>query len=137
MNIGDDIIDSRDIQERINELESEWESLKSYVEEAEDDDEKDEAEINLEVFMDDEYKELEMLQEMKDDVGSSEWNYGIAFILNSYFEEYAEEFAEDIGAIDRNATWPLNHIDWEAACRELQMDYSVVTVDGNDYWYQS
>jgi hypothetical protein len=38
--------------------------------------------------------------------------------------EWAEQMAEDIGAIDRNATWPKNHIDWEAAAQELlQSDY--------------
>lgn len=34
-------------------------------------------------------------------------------------EEFAEQLAEDIGAVDRNATWPNNHIDWEAAARDL------------------
>jgi len=38
-------------------------------------------------------------------------------------EEYAQEFAEDTGDIDRNATWPHTCIDWEVATRELMWDY--------------
>jgi antirestriction protein len=38
--------------------------------------------------------------------------------------DYAEELAEDIGAIDHDAGWPMNCIDWDRATRELSMDYS-------------
>lgn len=48
--------------------------------------------------------------------------------------EYAETLAEDIGAIDRNAGWPLMHIDWEAAADALKMDYRQVDYDGVAYW---
>lgn len=39
-------------------------------------------------------------------------------------EDFAREFAEQIDAIDRNATWPQNHIDWEYAAKELMYDYA-------------
>ena len=39
-------------------------------------------------------------------------------------EEFAEEMAESIGAIDRNAAWPVCYIDWERAANDLMMDYS-------------
>lgn len=64
-------------------------------------------------------------------------NYEPTLIRDSYFTTYAEELADDIGAIDRDARWPLNHIDWEAAASELQMDYTSVTLDGIDYWIRS
>ena len=41
-----------------------------------------------------------------------------------YFEEYARELAEDIGAVQADADWPLRHIDWAAAAEELKADYS-------------
>lgn len=39
-------------------------------------------------------------------------------------EDFAREMAESIGAIDPNAKWPLGHIDWTGAARDLMMDYS-------------
>jgi hypothetical protein len=44
------------------------------------------------------------------------------------------KFADDIDAIDRDAKWPLNHIDWEAAAAELLTDYTSVTFDGVTFW---
>ena len=72
----------------------------------------------------------------KEDVDSSEWDAGIQFIADYYFEDYAQEFAEDVGAISKTTEWPANCIDWEQATRELQMDYTSVSFDGNDYWYR-
>jgi hypothetical protein len=58
-------------------------------------------------------------------------------IRDSYFTEYAQELADDIGAIDKNATWPLNCIDWEQASDELLNDYSEVTVNDITYYFRS
>lgn len=50
------------------------------------------------------------------------------------FEDYAEEFAYEVGAIDNlDRRWPLYCIDWERAARELAMDYTEVRFDGIDY----
>lgn len=38
-------------------------------------------------------------------------------------EEFAEEIAEQLGCIDRKASWPQTCIDWEWAARELMYDY--------------
>jgi antirestriction protein len=56
-------------------------------------------------------------------------------IADKYFEDYAQDYAEEIGAINDDVKWPNNHIDWEAAAEELQSDYTSVTFDGNEYWY--
>lgn len=77
------------------------------------------------------------IQELENEVHSSEWKYEITFIKDSYFTEYAEQLAKDIGAIDRNANWPLNHINWEFAAEDLKNDYSSVEFDGETYWYRS
>lgn len=39
-------------------------------------------------------------------------------------EDFAQELAEDIGAIPDDAAWPNSYIDWERAARDLFMDYS-------------
>lgn len=38
-------------------------------------------------------------------------------------EEYAQDLAEGIGAIDRDASWPLMYIDWWNAARDLMDEY--------------
>lgn len=38
-------------------------------------------------------------------------------------EEFAEDIAEQLGCINRKASWPQNCIDWECAARELMYDY--------------
>lgn len=58
-------------------------------------------------------------------------------IPDSEFEDYARELAEDIGAIDREAAWPLTYIDWSAAAHALRMDYTCVTYDDADYLIRS
>lgn len=86
--------------------------------------------------MSSEAEEFRMWCEMRDDCGSAEWSHGLTLIHDSYFQDYAIEFAEDIGVIDRDASWPNNYIDWERAADALQSDYSCVEVDGETYWYK-
>ena len=108
---GMDIIDSRDVIARIEELEA--------------DEDRDEPDT----------EELEALKELADEAdGSPDWRYGETLIRDSYFKEYAQELADDIGAIDRSATWPANCIDWDEASTMLQQDYFSVDFDGVDYW---
>ncbi len=65
--------------------------------------------------------------------GIEDWQYGATLIREDYFKEYAQELAEDIGAIDRNASWPLTYIDWDAAAAALMQDYTSVSFLGYDY----
>ena len=118
----EDIIDSREIIARIEYLESERES-------AENPEEWDGG---------DEGWELKALKALADEASSSpDWTYGETLIRDSYFEDYARELAEDIGAIDRNAKWPNDHIDWEAAANALKQDYFSVEFDGVEYWIRA
>jgi hypothetical protein len=78
--------------------------------------------------------DLEALRTFREDAGNSEWPYGQFFIADSYFEEYAREVAEDIGAIPDDAGWPATCIDWEQAANELRQDYYLVDVAGVEYW---
>jgi len=122
---SDDTIDSRDVIERIEELESELLNEDGEIDTAnEDPDYRDKC------------GELGALQALADEASgyASDWKYGETLIRDSYFRDYAEQLADDIGAIDRNASWPVNCIDWDQAARELQMDYSAVDFDGVTYW---
>jgi hypothetical protein len=61
---------------------------------------------------------------------------GVYFIAEHDFTQYAEELANDIGAIGVNSyEWPINHIDWDSAAEELKMDYSEVEWQGTTYLF--
>lgn len=121
----DDIIDSRDVIARIADLESERDDVMS-----------DGEHDLIRAFEQDHGAELDALRHLAAEGADycEDWDFGVALIRDSYFQEYAEQLADDIGAIRSDATWPLNHIDWEAATRELKYDYSELTFRGVSYW---
>lgn len=57
-------------------------------------------------------------------------------IPDDEFEGYAEELAEETGAID-STQWPACHIDWEKAADSLRIDYTSLTFKGTDYLVRS
>lgn len=65
--------------------------------------------------------------------GIEGWEYGAQFIRHDCFTEYAQELAEDIGAIGP-ASWPNTCIDWEWAARELKHDYTTIEYLGQTYY---
>ena len=82
----------------------------------------------------DEAEELRALKALADQCeGYGDWEHGETLIARSYFQTYAQELAADIGAIDPSASWPLNCIDWEAAAKELEADYTAVDFDGEEF----
>lgn len=146
---SEDIIDSRDVIERIEELEGERESLQQDIEDAEaavieadgiDSEDAEAAEATAREALDawdnsEEAGELAALKALAEEgEGYSDWEHGAQLIRDSYFETYAQELAEEIGAISGSEGWPLNCIDWEKAARELRMDYSGIDFDGETYW---
>lgn len=158
----DDVIDSRDVIARIEELESELQDAydAKYGEandlwhewlHAEDRGKADEPpkppdfeEWLSQVVLDrteelrDAAVELAVLKDLAaqgEDCG--DWEYGATLVRESYFKTYAEELADDIGAIPAGATWPNNCIDWERAARELRVDYTDVDFDGVHYLIRS
>ena len=145
----EDILDSRDVIERFEELEAERAALAEAVEEAgaeveASDDagilhaqrEFDDARDDLREWDGENRHELDALREFIDE-GSDEWRHGETLIRESYFEDYARELADDIGAVSGNESWPLTCIDWERAARELRMDYTSADFDGITYYYRS
>lgn len=137
--IGDDILDVRDLIERFEELEAERDE---YGADAEDEDSSGDPEGWALTYPED-AAELALLAELLDDLkgygGDHQWKgdgYPVMLIRDSYFKEYAMELADNIGAIDHNAGWPANCIDWDQAARELRTDYSEVDIDGHTYYYR-
>ena len=131
---GMDIIDSRDVIARLKELEDERDNAKATEDTDADDlwtaENGEEFGADWTEEQEDEYQELTALAEEAS--GSPDWKYGETLIRDSYFEDYARELAEDIGAINRNATWPNNFIDWA-----LKMDYTSVEFGDVTYWIRS
>lgn len=41
-------------------------------------------------------------------------------------EDFAQQLAEDLGCMDKKASWPYTCIDWEWAARELMYDYRCI-----------
>lgn len=133
----DDVIDSRSVIERIAELRQEFadaleledgcNDVESLIERASNDDSH---------YMHDEAEELRALENLngEGEARTSEWRYGVALVRDSYFEDYAMQLAEDIGAIPRDASWPANCIDWEQAARELRVDYTAIDFGDETYW---
>lgn len=83
-------------------------------------------------------EELKLLRELAEQgEGYGDWAYGETLIHDSHFTAYAEQLAEDIGAVNPAAAWPLTHIDWEGAARDLKMDYTSIEFDGETFWMRS
>ena len=125
------IIDSRDLQETIDALQSEIDGAEITLNE-----ETSQYEDKEGVVWDSEVETLESLKEFATEFEgyAPDYRYGEAAIRDTYFKEYAQELASDIGAMRDKQAWPLNCIDWEKATRELQMDYSSIDFDGVTYW---
>ena len=129
------VIDSREVEERIEELE---EMLQESM---------DEQGLNLELLVfakmlstldhdiSSEADEYISLVDLRDECGGlPDWEYGQTLIHEDHFTDYAMELAEDTGMVARDAGWPNRHIDWQAAAEELQNDYTTVNFAGATYW---
>jgi len=117
--VGDDIIDSRYIIERIEELEIDKDN---YEDE------------NMEMPQD-EQEELEMLRDVAAEGSqySSDWIHGESLIHDSYFTEYAIEMLKDCGDLPREIPWYVE-IDEEATAENIRQDYTEIDIDGSTYW---
>jgi hypothetical protein len=134
---NDDVIDSRDVIARIEELQSEHDDLTIGIESAANPIEEIGAREALAEWLNgEEGQELAALEKLAEEAEgyAEDWQYGAQLIRDSYFQDYAQELAEDIGAIDKAANWPNTCIDWESAAQELQQDYTAVDFDGVTYW---
>ncbi len=100
-------IDSRDVEELIESLEDEDEV------EIEDG---DVDEITIENAF-----RLE-LEELRDEINSSEWQYGLLLIRESEFTDYCEEMLKDCGDLPQDIPSYIE-IDWGKTAENLSVDY--------------
>jgi hypothetical protein len=115
---ADDIIDSRDVISRMEELH-----------EIATDDNADPSERTHA------NNELAVLQALQDEAEgySEDWRHGATLVRDSYFTRYAQELCEDCGDIPRDLPSYIE-IDWDATARNIQQDYTSVDFDGVTYW---
>jgi hypothetical protein len=123
-------IDTRDLAEELDELE-----VRQALTEALTDPESQVVEDDTDPLGEEETKRLEALRELRDEIGD-EWPHGETMIPVEDFVEYAKELADDIGTITE-VSWPLSHIDWQAAADELAHDYTEVEWEGASYYVRA
>lgn len=105
-------LDTRELEDRITELEDEA-----------DDEGLDEAD----------QEELDELLAMRDSM--SEWQYGETLIPEDEFKTYARETASELGIVsDMMDAWPFTCIDWDSAAEQLKQDYTEYTYQGTTYY---
>ena len=157
MQIGNDILDSREVQARCDELQEEHADLKDALDEAQGEldsldadaseadktaaqDAVDAAEEALSDWIDSNESEFEALKTLCEE-GSNYaggWQHGAALVKDSYFVEYAQQLASDMhGTRACDSSWPFNCIDWDQAANLLKQDYTEISAGGESYWVQS
>lgn len=119
----EDVLDSRDLEDVIDRLETEQSEAIEDIHDGSWDD-TDGATM------------LDALRELRAATEGEGWTDGIVFIRDAHFEDYARELADDLGLLDNDTQWPHTCIDWQHAARELQYDYSAVSIGGVTYWYR-
>jgi hypothetical protein len=112
----DDMLDSRDIVERYDELAA------------------------IEEMTTEEVNEMAALEKLRrDGEASPDWDYGETLIRESYFEAYIEQLIDDcypeVSKALSSGEWPMRHLklDIEDAANEAKFDYIEVEFNGSTY----
>lgn len=131
-----DIIDSRDVIARIEEIETELRDAH------EGEGSKADFDVWLSDMADNDQGTLqEAAQELfalRDLVKEAEgyagdWLHGATLIRHSYFVEYCQDMLSDLGDLPREIPSYVV-IDWEATADNLKVDYTTVDFDGVEYY---
>ena len=144
---ADDVIDSRDVIERLEALKEERDALTIAIDEAKealDDEEGDGKDAMrddyyaavdaLKEWDHDNKEELDALQALNDDAEgyADDWQYGATLVRDTYFTEYCQELLADIGDIPKDLPSYIV-IDWDATAENLKADYTEVDFNGTTY----
>jgi len=133
----EDVLNTSDIEERIEELEAESESdYDEYVDERIDCEET--AKNYDDWYEENKINELDILKTLYQDCldTSCDTPYGEILIRYSYFSEYTQDLCEDCGYIANDfPSWI--EIDWDATAENVKQDYTIVDFDGIDYYMRS
>ena len=117
-----DIFDSRDLLDELKTLKKEKELNKK---------------LNIDVI-DYEEERIEAIEELIEEVGEDNFEMGVTFIRENYWEQYCEDTAYDFGFLDRqDDSNPLHyHIDWRGWADAVAMDYNQTTFNGDNYYWR-
>lgn len=107
-----EILDSRDLEDELTQL----------LEDKENGDDYDQD-------------RLKALEELKAELEGCGWEYGIALIPESEWQDYAEELFDECYA-GRLPDSIKNYIDYEQFAEDLTQDYSIVTFEDVDYYWR-
>ena len=156
----EDLLDSTDIIERIEELESDRgyleadvenaeEALTDYIENDEDADEASDKGVELAAAVDEARKalaewdesgdaeELQILKAFAEGFeGYGDWEHGETLIRKTYFTEYVEDLLKDCGDLPTEIPWYIV-IDWEATARNIKVDYTESDFAGVTYYMRA
>lgn len=124
-----DIIDSRDIIERLEELNDVMAQL------PEDPSEEDLSTADIDIDEYEEWKRLKALAEECEGL-TSEWKDGATLIRYSYWTDHVQSECEELGYISRDFPWWIE-IDWERTASNVAQDYSTVDYDGIEYYIRN
>ena len=137
------ILDTRDLEKRIDDLEALQEALneakKDFANADPDDNEAESDNVqNAQADFDNALEwpeELEELQSARDEVG--EWIHGEALIPRDKWEDYCRDLVADIGDLPKDLPRFIeNNINWSGVADDLEADYGYLSLDGVDYLYR-
>ena len=130
---NDDVIDSRDVIARIEELQGELANLEAPCEDRDSITDDDKQAL---VDWCEEYQpELAALLALQSEAEgyAPDWRYGAPLVRDDYFTDYAMELLADIGALPREIPAYIV-IDEDATAENIKVDYTSVEFDGVKYW---
>lgn len=136
--LGDDILDSRNIIERIEELEGEREALVEAMEEAVEPEHEMPEKDDLDAWDNENAEELKNWKELADQCEgySSDWVHGETLIRDTYWVEYCMDLVRDIGGLPSDFPDYIV-IDWESTADNLKADYMEAEAGGETYFMRS
>ena len=132
-----DVFDSREVQDRIDELESDFDEFLQAIESLDTKDSLGREEIGAALRLmgkEDEYIELVALRCIEDYVYSQEWSHGITFVARSHFTQYCREMVADLEGVAGFPSYVV--VDWEETANNLEQDYSSIDINGAEYLYR-
>lgn len=135
------VIDTRDLQDRIEELESQIEDVGAEIldleEQLQDEDEEESYNEQIEQLEEDReilIEELDELLSIREEI--PEWYDGNALIHESYWVEYVQDLLEDTGDVPSDLPWYIV-VDWVSTAENIAVDYSTIEYDGSTYYYRN
>lgn len=142
-----DYMDSRDLEDKLQELLEEKNELLENLQDSEwrqenlDADEQKELADDFENFCElyyntniEDYDLVYEIEILKEDVDSPEWEGGITFINEAHFDDYARDYMEQLFDIPSDLE---RYIDYESFTEDIQNDFTDVDFNGWTFYYHA